>query len=72
MARYIATLSYKYTPNPYGREADLIDNPFGFAVESYQVDPDATADSPPPGATAPGAAAAQSVQVVPAIAGGKS
>lgn len=38
--RYIATLAYHYAPNVYAKERDLIDNPLGFYVNTYQVDPE--------------------------------
>lgn len=47
-SRFIATLSYHYAPNVYAKEKDLIENPLGFIVDSYQVDPEvvATTDTP--------------------------
>ena len=40
VTRYIATLAYHYAPNVYAKERDLIDNPLGFYVDTYQVDPE--------------------------------
>ncbi|MFP1132973.1 virB8 family protein [Asticcacaulis sp. W401b] len=38
---YVATLAYEYVPSMSGREKDLINNPLGFRVTSYRVDPEA-------------------------------
>ncbi len=48
VSRYIATLEYHYIPNPHAKEAELIENPLGFSVTGYQVDPEivVTTDTP--------------------------
>jgi type IV secretion system protein VirB8 len=82
VSRYIATIGFHYDPKPYGQEKDLVDNPLGFIVDTYQVDPEvvATSDKPQADDAASSAAplpterAAQNgsaAQVVPAIGGGK-
>ncbi|MDI7776572.1 type IV secretion system protein [Asticcacaulis sp. EMRT-3] len=37
---YVATLAYDYKPSMFGKEKDLINNPLGYAVTSYRVDPE--------------------------------
>jgi type IV secretion system protein VirB8 len=39
-AYYVATIAYDYKPSMFGRERDLIQNPLGFRVVSYRVDPE--------------------------------
>lgn len=38
---YVATLAYDYAPTMSGPEKDLINNPLGYRVTSYRVDPEA-------------------------------
>ena len=37
---YIATLAYEYRPSMRGQEKELIQNPLGYKVTSYRVDPE--------------------------------
>ena len=55
VTRYIATLAYHYAPNVYAKERDLIDNPLGFYVDTYQVDPEVavTTDAASPSGAKP-------------------
>ena len=41
-AYFVATLSYVYKPSMTGSEQQLIQNPLGFKVTSYRVDPEIT------------------------------
>lgn len=49
VTRYVATLEYHYIPTPKNTpESEAIENPLGFAVTGYQVDPEivVTKDQP--------------------------
>ena len=37
---FVATFPYEYKPSMFGKEKDLIQNPLGFRVTSYRVDPE--------------------------------
>lgn len=37
---FVATMGYEFKPSMKGREKDLIENPLGFKVTSYRVDPE--------------------------------
>ncbi|MCX8518507.1 MAG: type IV secretion system protein [Methylophilaceae bacterium] len=39
-SRFVATIEYQYKPNSAILEADLIENPLGFAVSGYKIDPE--------------------------------
>lgn len=60
--RFIATIAYNYDgPSPLSREKSLVDNPLGFKVSGYVVDPDlsnATAVQPSPASSDPQPASA--------------
>lgn len=53
---FVVNLAYRYNPNPFGAEADLIRNPTGYQVYSYRRDVEVPASSL--GATPPAASAA--------------
>ena len=40
--RYVASLRFEYRPNMFEKQADRIENPFGFVVTAYRADPDLT------------------------------
>lgn len=49
VSRYVATIEYHYVPTPKNTpESEAIENPLGFAVTGYQVDPEivVTKDQP--------------------------
>ena len=50
--RWIATVRYQYRPKLMMKEADRIENPFGFVALAYRADPELL----PPAAPAPGSA----------------
>lgn len=35
---HVATVAYEFRPTKYGRERELVDNPFGFTVTAYRID----------------------------------
>ncbi|ESQ79276.1 virB8 family protein [Asticcacaulis sp. YBE204] len=45
---YIATIAYEYRPTMSGKEKDLINNPLGYRVTSYRVDPESPSVRPMP------------------------
>jgi type IV secretion system protein VirB8 len=53
---FVVNLAYRYNPNPFGAEADLIRNPTGYQVYSYRRDVEVPASSL--GGTPPAASAA--------------
>lgn len=42
---FVANLAFRYNPNPFGAEADLIRNPTGYQVYSYRRDVEVPASS---------------------------
>jgi len=40
--RYVATIRFEYRPNLLAKEADRIENPFGYVVTAYRADVDLT------------------------------
>jgi type IV secretion system protein VirB8 len=51
---FVANLAFKYIPNVYGAEADLIRNPMGYLVYSYRRDVEVPSGSVVPTAAVPG------------------
>jgi type IV secretion system protein VirB8 len=56
---FVANLAFKYIPNVYGAEADLIRNPLGYQVYSYRRDVEVPSGVVAPAAAAPAATPAQ-------------
>lgn len=54
---FVANLTFRYNPNTYASEADLIRNPVGFQVYAYRTDVEAPGTAAPVGA--PGAPSAR-------------
>jgi type IV secretion system protein VirB8 len=53
--RHVASVVFEYQPKVLAREADRIENPFGFVVTAYRSDPEInTAPSNPQAAATPG------------------
>lgn len=50
---FVANLAFKYVPNVYGAEADLIRNPMGYQVYSYRRDVEVPSGAVVPPAVAP-------------------
>lgn len=48
---FVSTIAFEYKPSMVGREKDLIQNPLGYRVLSYRVDPEITSATPPKGST---------------------
>jgi len=69
VTRYIATLEYKYIPNVKVPEPDAIENPLGFTVTGYQVDPEivVTTDTPTPDANTSNTTSAQPTIQLPTV-----
>jgi type IV secretion system protein VirB8 len=45
-SRWVALVRYEYKPKLGRKEPELIQNPLGFTVVGYQVDPELTSDAP--------------------------
>ena len=43
---FVSTIAFEYKPSMIGREKDLIQNPLGYRVLSYRVDPEIASASP--------------------------
>lgn len=55
ITRHVASIVFEYQPKVLAKEADRVENPFGFVVTAYRSDPEI---STPPGSPSPSPAAA--------------
>jgi type IV secretion system protein VirB8 len=53
ITRHVASVVFEYQPKVLTKEADRLENPFGFVVTAYRSDPEITSQAPAPSGARP-------------------